>query len=452
MSRARQAILPGYVLLCLLIGGSAQGMWGNAILQLGAIALLAWAALTREPQSIARAGRWLLGIVGALLILFVVQLIPLPPDLWVVLPGRAQFAEGFSMLGMPPPWLPISQSPYDTATTAMTLLPPLAVLVAMLRLRCWTAGWLLAAIVIGAAISIVLGILQITGDTDFWYFYQRTNIGTAVGAFANGNHFATLLLASVPLLAALVMGRWRSRSKAPQRASTLALAATSIAVVAIGFLINGSAAMLLIGPAVVAATALLALRPSPQSLRIGLAGTGLLLVMAAVAIVFVGRDLPGWGTEASIETRTEFWSKSLRAAGDQMPAGSGFGTFQQTYRRYEDFGAVDRWYVNHAHNDFLEIALEGGIAAVILLVVFLLWWIGRARDAWFSTSGTVEQRAASIASAAIILHSAFDYPLRTAAIAAVMAACLALLAGAVGTVRSSRDEDEPVRHTTLEGL
>ncbi len=87
--------------------------------------------------------------------------------------------------------------------------------------------------------------------------------------------------------------------------------------------------------------------------------------------------------------------------------------------------------------------------AVILLVIFLFWWVVRARDAWFAPVGTVEQRAASIASAAIICHSAFDYPFRTAAIAAVMASCLAVLCGAVGTVRQRQDEDEPAKHATL---
>lgn len=156
MNRARQAILPGYVLLCLLIGGSVQGMWGNAVLQLGAVGLLVWAALTSDPQTISRPARWLLAIVGGLLLLFVIQLLPLPPAIWTALPGRSQFVEGFSMLGMQLPALPISQSPYDTVAAAMTLLPPLAVLVAMLRLRCWTVGWMLAAILIGAAIPLPL--------------------------------------------------------------------------------------------------------------------------------------------------------------------------------------------------------------------------------------------------------------------------------------------------------
>jgi hypothetical protein len=65
-------------------------------------------------------------------------------------------------------------------------------------------------------------------------------------------------------------------------------------------------------------------------------------------------------------------------------------------------------------------------------------------------TGTPEQKAAAVASAAILLHSAFDYPLRTAAIMTVMAACLALLAGARGSKRpAGNDGQQAARHATL---
>ena len=119
----------------------------------------------------------------------------------------------------------------------------------------------------------------------------------------------------------------------------------------------------------------------------------------------IGKDLPGWGTSASIETRVEFWSKTLRATQDEALAGTGIGTFQQVYRRYENPGAVDQWYANHAHNDYLEIALEGGLPAIILLALFFAWWLRQGREAWLTPAGTPEQKAAAVASAAILLHS-----------------------------------------------
>lgn len=450
MTRAREAILPSYLFLCLLIGGSTQGVWANALLQLLAIAILAWSALSSDPPALPRAGRHLLMIVAGLALLFIVQLVPVAPGLWMSLPGREFIAAGFEMRGLPPPWLPLSLSPYDTATTAMTLLPPFAVLVGMLRLRAWSTSGIFAAIVAAAALSIVLGVLQVTGNDASWYFYKITNLGIAVGTFANGNHFATLLLIAMPVLAALATNRWRAAQSRQERSLVAALATAAAALLLIGILVNGSTAVLLIGPSAAAASAMLAMRLPPRRVRQGLAGIGLFLAIGAVALITVGKDLPSWGTDASIETRMEFWSKSLRAAQDQALTGSGIGTFQQVYRRYEDPGAVHRWYANHAHNDYLEIALEGGIPALLLLALFLVWWARQAREAWLAPTATAKQKAAAVASAAILLHSAFDYPLRTAAIMAVMAACLALLAGAKGKVRPARLKDrQTARHAAL---
>jgi len=450
MTSARQAILPGYVLLCLLLGGSSQAIWGNALLQLLAIGILGWAALTSDPQEIDKPGRRLLQLAAAVVLLLAVQLIPLPPSLWSAIPGRAFVAHGFTLLGLPMPWLPISLAPYDTMTTALTLLPPLALLVGMFRLRSWRGEWMLLAVLVGTAISILLGMLQVTSGDGSWYFYLRTNIGVAVGTFANGNHLATLLLAAVPLLVAFALGRWRGADKPQQRSLTLTLTVASGAVLVIGIVVNGSAAILLIGPPVVVATAMLAMRLSPRRMAQGLLGIVALLGVATTAVVASGAALPAWGTQASVETRELFWSTSLRAAKDHALAGSGVGTFEKVYRQYEDPALVDRWYVNHAHNDYLELALEGGIAAMVLLVLFLLWWGGRAKALWLSPTASLEQKAAIIASAAILLHSAFDYPLRTAAISAVFAVCMALVAGARGMPASKDiDESERPRHATL---
>lgn len=449
MSQVKEAALAAYLLLCLVLGGSSQAIWGNALLQLLALGILAWSGLTSQAQPLAPDGRRLLLLIAAGLLLIFAQLFPLPPAVWASLPGRDIIAQGFHLLDMPLPWLPVSQAPYDTMTTALTLLPPLALVVGMLRLPYWRTSWMFAAIVAATALSIVLGVLQVSSGSAGWYFYQWTNLGVAVGTFANGNHFATLLLAAVPVIAALAIPL---RGKKPKHGRqsvgpTLVIAVASLLVV--GLVINGSMAMFVIGPAVAAATAMMILRLSPRRRRQGLALAVGLLAAAGAVLLVAGRSMPGWGMGAPLETRQEYWRVSLDAMRDQWLTGSGFGTFAQTYRRYENPDIADRWFTNHAHNDYLELVLEGGLPAALLLAVFLLWWLGRARHAWRTESATVEQRAAAIASAAILAHSLFDFPLRTAGISALFAVCLALLAGAAGAAsRRSSDGDE-VRHATL---
>ena len=56
-SRMREAVVPAYLLLCLLLGGSVQGVWFNMILQLVGLAIVAWAALESDqstPMPLAR--------------------------------------------------------------------------------------------------------------------------------------------------------------------------------------------------------------------------------------------------------------------------------------------------------------------------------------------------------------------------------------------------------------
>ena len=75
-------------------------------------------------------------------------------------------------------------------------------------------------------------------------------------------------------------------------------------------------------------------------------------------------------------------------------------------------------YVVHAHNDYAELALELGFAGVVLMLLFLAWWGAAVWRAWRTAEAGPFARAAAIASAAVLVHSLVDFPLRTAAISA----------------------------------
>src|SRR5690606_33418040 len=113
------------------------------------------------------------------------------------------------------------------------------------------------------------------GEDSRWYFYRHTNLGVAVGTFATGNHYATLLLASLPLTGALAAARWRAAKGREERSLALAMAVAGGATLAAGVLINGSAAMLLLGPPVAAATILMVFRLPQRRVRQGLSGIAL---------------------------------------------------------------------------------------------------------------------------------------------------------------------------------
>ena len=124
VDRFRPAVAPAYLFLCLLLGGSSQGVWGNAILRLLAVVLIAWAILDRREETLARPVKQLLGLFALAILLVIFQLIPLPVKVWTGLPGRELVVDGFQLLGLNPPPMPLSLFPTDSMAAVLALLPP----------------------------------------------------------------------------------------------------------------------------------------------------------------------------------------------------------------------------------------------------------------------------------------------------------------------------------------
>jgi O-antigen ligase len=82
-------------------------------------------------------------------------------------------------------------------------------------------------------------------------------------------------------------------------------------------------------------------------------------------------------------------------------------------------------YLNEAHNEYLQILVEAGLAGGMLLAAAIVWFIGRTFSVWRQSHTAA--KAASIAAGVYIIHSIVDYPLRTTAHAALAGVVLALL-------------------------
>src|SRR5262249_5961331 len=102
------------VTLAMLFGGAGDYGWSDAIVQLAALPLLAWALFKLAPSQLGRGGQWAIGLLCAILAWPLLQLIPMPPSLWSGLPGRGEIASAYEAAGMTLPWLPISLYPSAT--------------------------------------------------------------------------------------------------------------------------------------------------------------------------------------------------------------------------------------------------------------------------------------------------------------------------------------------------
>lgn len=444
-SGGRTLVAPAYLFACLLLGGSAQGIWANMALQLAGIAIIAWAAVDKSPHALPSPARQLLLLAVLFLAIVAIQLVPLPSGVWTGLGPRQHVAEGFAALGLPVPSEPLSLTPAATLDCLLKTIPCLALFCALVRLKAYRPQWLAVALVLGTLAGIALGAIQV-GSSGGWYLYEDTSYGRAVGFFANADHMGTLLLITIPFLAAVIAV---GKSANMQRYSALIAVVAGIAIVIlIGLALNGSLVAYGLVLPVIAASALIVI-PQRSRLRWWIFGFAVLLLIvstAALETAPIGAGRIGEHASTALQSRKELLSTTSRAARDFLPVGSGLGSFQSVYPLYEHPEDVTTDYVVHAHNDYAEVALELGIPGIILMALFLAWWAAAVWRAWRSPEAHPFARAASIASAAVLVHSLVDFPLRTAAISACFGMCLALLADSTAAPPKEEKQLRRSRH------
>ncbi len=429
------AILVG---LTFMMGGGARDDIRSLLLLRPLTAVLLVGALAVALPEAWRHGRALLLLAAAGLLAVLVQLIPLPSGLWSALGGREPVVAMYRAAGIALPALPLTLTPAATWNAAFALMTPIAGLILGLSLGSNDRLVMLRLLIAVALVSAILGLLQVIGSADGpLYFYRITNQGNAVGLFANRNHQAMLLAALFPMLAAqaVVMSNVR-------HASRLILPMT---MVLWGFLIplllvTGSRAGLALGViGLIFAVWILRLakagdaRHQLSRRRIMLIGGLGLAMLAGVIALTLSRAtavqrLVNGGEEADV--RFEALPVIWQAARDFFPWGSGYGSFADVYRIYEPANMLNPNYLNHAHNDFIELVLTGGLPALLLLAVGVILFGGGALrmlrlKADRAREPAVMARAGCAVIVILVLGSVADYPLRAPSLALLAAIMVA---------------------------
>lgn len=412
----------------ILGGASRDNALRLAIVELCALPLSALAIRPmarggdRRHDTTTTAAFILLGLVIAVPLL---QLIPLPPQLWTHLPGQAPRLEALSLAHLAPPWLPISLAPGETAGMALALIPPVAIFLATLSLTVDQVRHLIWLWIALASVGLLLGVAQIAAPADSpAYPYRTTNLGSLVGLFANRNHEAGFLLALAPFAAALASDAARRRGIRPGHALPGLFIVFS--VVALG-VIRARAGVLLAGPAVFLALAVLWRGDGGRRDWRPLAAIGAAIMLAVGAVAAFGLTpiLARFDPQTTGELRFEAWPYVAAAARSFQPLGSGVGSFERVFQAVEPLKLVAVTYFNHAHNDYLELWLETGWIGAAILCLFILWLASSSFRAWRWGAGPA--RAASASILLMMAASTVDYPLRTETLMVLFAFCCGLL-------------------------
>ena len=300
-------------------------------------------------------------------------------------------------------------------------LPPLALILVIgtvmsareFRLALWALIWVVILLTI-------LGLMQISGGLSNLHFYKITNLNSAVGFFSNANHYGVYLLMTIPIVAFLA--NYSRNNSYGRQNGPFALCVVAIIAALLGVGISGSlGSYLLIIPIF---AAILFLSSSTKSKKqIFLTGIIISLIGGLLFDMFVWNGLQSELTEkfTSIDktTRQNMFDNTFEIGKMFFPFGSGPGSFPEAYRLVE---GVTRKTIPHAQNDYIEIFAEFGFLGIMGIFCGLFWVLRLNFQNFFkmNSRGSISNYML-IAVSTVMLHSLFDYSLRTIAVIEVTA-------------------------------
>jgi len=434
-------VFVAFVLLVGLSGGSSRpDIAGLMLLRPAAVLFLVYALSVATAEEL-RSARMPILIVVALMLLCIVQLIPLPSEIWTALPGRAAVAEASSQIGMAGLARPVSLDPSRTWNTFFALFVPLAAICLVAIQAPSYRGRILPCLIFLGLLSAAIGYLQLVGSGSL-QLYEVSHKNAPIGLFANKNHQSVLI---VWLMLAVCWVASNSHSRTRTGNALFASSVAALLLLLPLLLLSRSRAGLLISfPGLLICFWLLMrssnvnmiLERSKVAARLVVTGIGLVLFLPLSflvgALLFSGRDTAVsrfFERDAGEDLRWIYLENFLRMAQDFLPIGSGFGSFQSVFNMYEPTDMLTDSYMNQAHNDPVQLLIEGGIPGVAILAAGLCWFGWAVWRLWRSRQPRSRSAAVFFAGslALWLMASVVDYPLRTPLVGMLVGALTAHL-------------------------
>jgi O-antigen ligase len=272
----------------------------------------------------------------------------------------------------------------------------------------------------GIAIAAFALLQGIAPNGKLYWLREPRMGGWIYGPYVNHNHYAGLmeLLAPIPLVLSLTrMVREKER-----------IAAGIAAAVMVGtiFLSGSRGGMLAVFVELVVLSAILLRQRRGLRIAIGLAAFAIMLV--GLLTWLGGKDLSSRVSSISTEARGEI-SGGMRLSIDRDAfqmfrhkplLGWGLGTFPDVYPQFRSF--YTNFFVNEAHNDYLQLLSEMGSLGFGMMIWFLIVVYRRAFRKignWTSDVSGAVTLACTLGLSGILVHSFFDFNLQVPANAAL---------------------------------
>ena len=296
----------------------------------------------------------------------------------------------------------------------------------------------------GAALAAFALLQGISPNGRLYWIRQPRLGGWIYGPYVNHNHYAGLmeLLVPIPLVIAL-------SHLTPQKQRTAAAVAAALMTGTI-FLSGSRGGMIAVFVELVVFAVILLRQKTAARIAIGAAAFA--VVLLSLLTWLGGEELTSRVSSISKETQTEIDGgmrlsidrDGIRMFRSRPVLGWGLRTFPIVYPHFRSF--YTNFFINEAHNDYLQLLDETGIAGVSIMVWFLIVLYRRALakiSGWTSSVTGALSLACMLSVTGILVHSLLDFNLQIPANAALFYVLCTLAAAPPLLHRAKKRQPEP---------
>jgi O-antigen ligase len=271
----------------------------------------------------------------------------------------------------------------------------------------------------GAALAGFALLQGVSSNGKLYWIRQPRMGGWIYGPYVNHNHYAGLMEMLVPIPLVLALTRLASRR-------TRAVAGAAAAVMAGTIFLSGSrGGMLAIITEFIILSVLLV--KQKRSLRTAI-GVGVFLALVLGLLTWIGgaelskriASVTSSHSEITSDVRTFINRDGLKMFLKKPVLGWGLGTFPVVYPQFRSF--YTNFFVNQAHNDYLQLLVETGLLGFATMLWFL-WTLYshaiRKMNNWPGEISGAVALSCVLGLSGILVHSAVDFNLQIPANAAL---------------------------------
>jgi O-antigen ligase len=284
----------------------------------------------------------------------------------------------------------------------------------------------------GAVVALFAVLQGMAPNGKLYWIWPLEQGGSIYGPYVNHNHYAGLMEMLMPFPLVLAATRFTNGNRKIAAAGIAALMAASI-------FLSGSRGGMAAFVAQMVMLGVLLVRKREDNWKQPLM-LGAFLAVVIVFLVWMGgneltRRLISIHSEAREEinggVRLNIDRDCLRMLIKRPFLGWGLGAFPIVYPQFRSFYTT--FFVNQAHNDYLQLLVETGLAGFSIAVWFLVLVFRQAANKlnnWTETASGAMTVAALLGCMGILVHSFLDFNLQIPANAALFYVLCAIAASA----------------------